>query len=97
MALERIGNKDLLPDAWLPLKSMGWNTRVQAGRCACLCAEKDAINVDKAWTRQHLPTAIERLKLALQAAPGHEPLQMMTARAEQLLEQANAGVEQPIP
>jgi tetratricopeptide (TPR) repeat protein len=97
LALERIGDKDLAPDAWTPLRAMAWELRVQAGRCACLCAEREAITTGNGstlrWTRTHLPVAIERLRLALQAAPGHQPLQGMLARAEELLELAQLCVE----
>ena len=95
LALERIGDKDLLPGAWTPLRAMAWEIRVQAGRCACLCAEKEASTMGvigdnspsdfRPFTQRHLPVAIERLRMALAAAPGHGPLQSMLNRAEELL------------
>ena len=99
-ALDRIGNKDLLPDAWTPLRAMAWDVRVHAGRCACLCAEQllsmeeeqqqpSRSQFRREWTKLHLPVAIGRFKLALQAAPGHGPLQEMLNRAEYLLHKAS--------
>lgn len=67
-------------------------------KSACLCAEKELSLVQKkgiektssvgnslTWSREHLPVAIKRMKVALMAAPGHEPLQGMIARAEEIL------------
>ncbi|CAJ1952358.1 unnamed protein product [Cylindrotheca closterium] len=91
MALERLGDRDLSPSAWNPMRALGWEIRVLAARCACLCAEKELVssrsegNGDMPWSRQHLPKAIERLHIALQFAPGHEPLMQMEARARQLM------------
>lgn len=94
MALQRIGDRDLLPDAWTPLRAMGWEMRVQAGRCACLCAEKDAERhangSDRDWTRRNLPVAIKRLQCALTSAPGHPPLVNMIGRADELLSQSES-------
>lgn len=94
-ALEQIDEKDLLPGAWTPLRALAWEIRMQAGRCACLCAErelsltsKDGRNKGMDWSRKYLPKAIERMRIALEAAPRHEPLHQMIARAEQILEAA---------
>lgn len=90
-ALDRIAKIDLKPGAWTPLKALAWECRVQAGMCACLCAEKELsmTGVDKKgelnWSRKHLPTALERLRIALDAAPEHMPLLRMIARAEELI------------
>jgi hypothetical protein len=93
LALEQIKGKDLLPGAWTPLRALAWEIRTQAGRCACLCAERELSLVASSngknrgfsWSRENLPKAIERMRIALEAAPNHEPLQQMVARAEQIL------------
>eukprot|EP00980_Cylindrotheca_fusiformis_P009513 scaffold2077_cov119-Cylindrotheca_fusiformis.AAC.16 len=89
-ALEQINDKDLLPGSWTPLRALAWEIRIQAGRCACLCAERELLtaSTDLPWSRKHLPLAIERMRIALDAAPQHEPLQQMIGRAEQILETA---------
>ena len=90
-ALERISDRDLSPAAWTPLRATGWNLRIQAGRCACLCAEQEVVSkpvAERDWTRKHLPVATERLGIALASAPGHAPLQQMMARAHEMLEAA---------
>jgi len=94
MALERLEDSDLSPGAWTPLRALGWEIRVAAARCACLCAEKEFAShsnwkgSELAWSRMHLPKALERLQIALQFAPGHEPLRQMEARARQLMTMA---------
>jgi tetratricopeptide (TPR) repeat protein len=91
MALERLGDNDLSPNAWNSMRALGWEIRVLAARCACLCAERELssrFEGDLPWSRQHLPKALERLHIALQFAPGHEPLRQMEARARQLMSMA---------
>ena len=90
-ALDQIADQDLNPEAWTPFKALAWETRVQAGRCACLCAEKELSlgTKDLTWSRSHLPEAIQRMQIALRVAPGHEPLQGMIDRAQQILNMAN--------
>ena len=97
LALDRIQDRDLRPDAWQTVRAQTWDLRVQAARCACLCAERDMARhdneMDRAWTRKHLPPAIKRLSVALAAARNHEPLQAMLRRAEELLDFSEGTAE----
>lgn len=103
--LSYIDGNDLIDDyggnasaVWMPLKALAWDARVSAGRCALLCAEWEArkFTTDDddyrhkiSWSQTHLPIAIERFRIALNAAPGDEYINSMLDRAEELLIEAN--------
>jgi tetratricopeptide (TPR) repeat protein len=94
-ALNDIDGSDTLPGAWTPLKALAWECRVQAGRAACLCAEKERESAGPGdnlkWSKTQLPAAMQRMRIALTAAPEHGPLRGMLARAEELYTMANAS------
>jgi tetratricopeptide (TPR) repeat protein len=89
--LERINSRDLEPDAMMSLKSLAWAARRDAARCALICADqlarKPPALLDHAWSRHHLPVAIERMKTCLVAAPSEPNLNGMLDHAEFLLAQ----------
>lgn len=92
--LTQIQDKDLLQQAWMPLKATAWDARVSAGRCALLCAEVEAQKNplalrERSWSKCHLPAAIERLETALMFVPGDEYIISMLDRAKELFYEAN--------
>lgn len=91
--LSNIADRDLRDDAWMPLKASAWDARVTAARSAMLCAEYEASKAGdgpRPWTTQHLPTAIDRLRTSIAAAPKDGRLHGLLGRAEELLLAANA-------
>ena len=96
--LDSIGDRDMVEGTWMPLKALGWEARVSAARACMLCAEFEAERAaerappfregERPWTLERMPKAIERLEMALMAAPGDEGLQGLLARAEELLREA---------
>lgn len=84
LALTRINNADFSEKAWMPLKAAAWDARVNAGRCAVICAEQEAAfdnekhsnnseqisqGMRRPFARQFLPKAIERIQHAYNVAP----------------------------
>ena len=89
-ALHALGDAIDQPGAWQPLRAAGWDARVQAARCAVLCAEGSAYSGRGARLTHEavtlaapalFPEARERLRLALVAAPGHPMLLELLSRA----------------
>ena len=91
IALNRINGRDLLPDAMMSLKSLGWAARRDAARCAIICADhlhrRAKGQIDSAWCREHLPVAMERIRTCLDAAPNEPNLLGMRDHADFLLAQ----------
>lgn len=77
---------DLEPNAWMPLKAMGWDARVHGSHAAILCVlEARKAGVVDFDSKTHLQRAVERLNVALTAVPGDERILGMLAKAEELL------------
>jgi Flp pilus assembly protein TadD len=84
MALQRLeATSDL--QSWTPLLAIQWDALIQAGRCACLCAEYSSAR----WRRLNLPLAIQRLEKALRAAPDHAPLMALLGVANEILQEVS--------
>ena len=86
--------RDLTGNVVEQIQSIGWNLRLQAGRCACLCAEQQLQRNQRGWIREHLPVALERLAICADAAPGaaNGPLGAMMQRGQELLDEARSEV-----
>jgi hypothetical protein len=84
MALQRLEAKPDL-QSWTPLLAIQWDALIQAGRCACLCAEFSSAR----WRRLNLPLAIQRLEKALRAAPDHPPLVALLGVAQEILQEVS--------
>lgn len=91
--LSRMNDADLREGAWTPLKAEGWEARLWAARCAVLCAEAvsrggGAKGKHNDWSLRKLPEALERISVALRAAPTDDRLLWLQKRAGELLEEA---------
>lgn len=95
-ALLQIDNRDQVEGAWLPLKATAWDARVHAAQCAVVCAIEEAAcdSVQESTKKRpfallRLPEAIQRLHVALIAAPGNGHLLGLLSKSEELLEEAS--------
>ena len=98
--LDRIGTRDLLPEAQMSLRARAYGARRDAARSALLCADhlyrRDELDsttesASSSWILRHLPIAIDRMNLCLAAAPNEPTLLGMLERAEFLCRQAQTA------
>jgi tetratricopeptide (TPR) repeat protein len=86
--LELMDDRDLLGGwVWMPLRASGWGVRVDAARCALICADNPKGGTGD-WSRSHLPAALIWLRVALVAAPQDGRLLGMLSRTKELLAEA---------
>jgi len=88
--LDYLNDCDLERNAWMPLKAMGWDARVDGSHAAILCvheAKKAGIDFDSSM---YLKRAIDRLNVALSAVQGDGRILGMLAHAEHLLSEVNS-------
>lgn len=93
VVLSNIGDRDLRDNAWMPLKASAWDARVTAARSAMLCAEYEASKAGdgpRPWAKRHLPTAIDRLRTSIAAAPQDGRLHELLGRAEELIQKEDS-------
>jgi hypothetical protein len=66
--LANLGDTDLKPDAWMPLKGQGWEARVLAASCAIYCSQQRL-----EYRTLFLPDAIKRLQVCIDNSPAAPP------------------------
>lgn len=78
--LVQVGDSDLKPDAWVPLRAMAWDARVTAISCALQCANKS-----RDFANQNLIKTVQRLRVAASISPGNPQIGGMMQFAEKLM------------
>ena len=86
--LQKDNNSDVNDDdpVWEPYRAMGYDARVYGAQAALLASrEAKARQIQDFDWRSHTMTAVERSKIALQAAPNDVRIPQMLEFANQLL------------
>jgi hypothetical protein len=70
--LTTIGNKDLMEDAWMPLRAQAWEARMMATQCAIHCVQNRPTDY-----QYMLPIAIDRLTTCIESSPSPPPQHLL--------------------